>query len=59
MQYYRAHWKAQGLTNRANNECRFGDMLASGMSDIECEVTYVDCVKDNNLDHLPEEIKKN
>lgn len=32
MQYYRAHWKAQGLTNRANNECRFGDIVASGIA---------------------------
>ena len=35
------------------------DMIAYGMSDVEAEVAYVDCLSNNNLDTLPEEISKN
>ena len=34
-------------------------MIAYGMSDVEAEVAYVDCLSNNNLDTLPKDISKN
>ena len=35
------------------------DMIAYGMSDVEAEVAYADCLSNNNLDTLPKDISKN
>ena len=35
------------------------DMIAYGVSDVEAEVAYADCLSNNNLDTLPKDISKN